>query len=97
VCSKADFFAFSQHWAENQASPPTWGRIWGGRARVSGEEARGGCTWSWVARNWEGLRENKKAISRCCSPNTSLLTEGPFLAEALIHPKHCWAAVRPIL
>lgn len=36
--------------------PLTWGRIRGGRARVSGEEGGGGSTWPRVAKNWERLR-----------------------------------------
>lgn len=44
-------------WAGGPAqSPPTWGRIRGGRARVSGEEGGGGSTWPRVARNREELK-----------------------------------------
>lgn len=35
--------------------PPTWGRIPGGKARVSGEEGGGGSTWPLLARNRERL------------------------------------------
>lgn len=36
--------------------PPTWGRILGGKARVSGEEGSGGSTWPLVTGNPERLR-----------------------------------------
>lgn len=36
--------------------PLTWGRIRGGRARVSEEEGGGGSPWPRVAKNWERLR-----------------------------------------
>lgn len=56
-----DFFPIPSHTGRGPSTvPPTWGRILGGKARVSGEEGSGGSTWPLVAGNLERLREEQE-------------------------------------
>lgn len=63
---------------------PTWGRIPGGRTRVSGEEGGGGSPWPLVARNQERLRAKQECKHWVLPPKPCPLgsrNKPPYLAE----------------